>query len=120
MRKLVLLTSVAAVLAACTSGHHGSTSPLSALKVHVGLFGGPALSDGGMADSDAPQFDASVTVVNGAGRSWTAKTGRDGVASFSVLPGKYSVTSPSCGPGPQSITVKAGQRALVQVRCAIP
>jgi hypothetical protein len=116
--KVVLLTSALAVLAACTSGQHRSASQLSGLQVHVGLFGGPARPDGGMADSNAPQPNATVTLVNGTGRKWTANTGRDGVASFSVLPGEYSVTSLSCGP--QSVTIRASQRAYIQIRCDIP
>lgn len=113
--------SAAVVLAACTSGHAGPTVPSVPLQVHIGLFGGPARAGGGMADSNAPQPDAPVTVTNGAGRTWSSKTGRDGVARFSVQPGHYAVTSPSCGPvAARQVTVKPGQRAYVQVRCDIP
>ena len=111
-------TSAAALLAGCAGGHKGSVTPLSTIAVHVGLFGGPLRPDGGMAESNAPQPDATVTVLDDSGRRWSAKTGQDGVASVSVPAGQYTVSS-VCG-SPQRVTVLAGKRAYVQLTCAIP
>jgi hypothetical protein len=116
LRAAVLCASAAALVAACANGGQ----PESTLLVHIGLFGGPGLPGGGMADSDAPAPDSPVTVRNAAGREWRAETGRDGVARFTVRPGRYVVTSSYCGHGPQQVTVKAGRRVHVQIRCDIP
>jgi hypothetical protein len=117
--------AVAAVLAGCSSSHPGSGAPSSTpavpaglLAVHVGLFGGPERPGGGMADSNAPQPDAVVRVMDNTGRTWSATTGRDGIARVSVPAGRYTVSSP-CG-APQRVAVVAGQRAYAQVACDIP
>jgi hypothetical protein len=72
-----------------------------------------------MADSNAPQPNAPVRVVDDTGRKWSATTGQDGVATVSIPAGEYTVSSSSCG-SPQRVTVVAGKRAYVQVVCAIP
>lgn len=72
-----------------------------------------------MADSNAPQPNAPVNVMDDTGRKWSAKTGRDGVATLSVPAGHYTVSSSFCG-SPRRITVVAGTRSYVQVACPIP
>jgi len=116
-RVLLLCTSASAVCAACTASH---PAPASAeLQVHVGLFGGPLLPNGKMADSNAPQPDAPISVADRTGHMWRAKTDQYGVATVSIPPGQYTVSSSSCG-SPQRVTVVAGKRAYVHVVCAIP
>jgi len=116
----VLGVGTALLVAACTTERHPPAPPDSTLLVHIGLFGGPGLPGGRMADSNAPAPDESVTVGNAAGREWRAETGRDGVAMFTVRPGRYMVASPYCGHGPQRVTAEAGRRSYVQIRCDIP
>jgi hypothetical protein len=125
-RALLVGATVAGVLAGCSSGHPKSGPPSSKsvvstglLAVHVGLFGGPERPDGGMAESNAPQPDAAVSVRDSTGHTWRATTGRDGVATIPVPAGRYTVSSPFCA-GPQRVTVVRGQRAHVQVACTIP
>ncbi len=120
-RVVLLWMGVAAVLTACTSSHDRPDPPSATLQVHIGLFGGPPASGGGMAASNAPQPNAPVIVTNEGGRKWSANTDSGGLATFSVQPGPYNVTSSSCGPLiAQHVTVNAGQVARVEVRCAIP
>jgi hypothetical protein len=110
----------AAVLAGCTDASPALSRARATLRVHVGLFGGPPRPYGGMADSDAPQPDAPIRVTNDVGREWSATTGHDGIAAFSLRPGRYTITSPSCGRGPQPVVLKSKQRTYVEVRCDIP
>jgi hypothetical protein len=119
-RAALLCASTAALVAACGNGHHPPAPPESTLLVHIGLFGGPGLPGGGMADSNAPAPGAPVTVQNATGREWRAETGRSGVARFTIRPGRYVVTSSYCGHGPQRVAVKADRPARVQIRCDIP
>lgn len=113
--------AASAVIAGCASSQqHDAALRAPTLDVHIGLFGGPAQPDGGMADSNAPEPNARVIVTNGAGRDWRASTGAGGVARFFLRPGRYLVTSPTCGHGPQHVVVRAGRLAHVQIQCAIP
>ena len=116
--KAALCTAALATLAACANDH---PAPSSELQVKVGLFGGPPLTSGGMALSNAPQPGATVVVANSKGRKWTAQTGRDGVAKFSLRPGEYAVTSLPCAPEPQTVAMKPGQLSHVQIIvCNVP
>lgn len=113
---LCLAVVAAAVLGGCSSM---TTSPVT-LKVHIVLFGGPPRPDGRMALSNAPEPDVSVTVANQAGRRWTVQTDQDGVATFSVHPGNYTLQSPACGPvSSRQIAVKADDRAYLAIRCDV-
>jgi hypothetical protein len=112
--------SAAAVFTGCSRSSLAPSPALATLRVHVGLFGGPLGRNGGMADSNAPQPGAPIGVKNAAGREWSTKTRPDGIATFSLRPGRYTIASPLCGRGPHAVVLKAKQRAYVQVRCDIP
>jgi hypothetical protein len=86
------------LLAGCTTSDHEQSATLT---VHVGLFGGPPRPGGGMADSNAPQPNAPIAVTDVLGSTRHAVTDASGLASFSVRPGRYTITSPSCGSGLQ-------------------
>jgi hypothetical protein len=110
-------------LAACTNGGGHSQSPAPspvALTVHVGLFGGPARPDGGMAMSNSPAERVNVTATSAAGRTSTAMTDASGRATLHLAPGRYAVFSTYCGPGPQTISLSAGEPAQLQIICPIP
>lgn len=73
-----------------------------------------------MALSDAPQPNAPITLTGRDGHTTTSRTGADGVATFAVAAGRYVVSSTSCGYGAHHITVRAGVRTRVEIRCAVP
>jgi hypothetical protein len=123
---LLAAATALALCAGCMSRDSGSAaqSPKPAvhtgvLVVHVGAFGGPLRRDGRMGASNAPESDAPVSAMAATGRTWTATTGRDGIASWSVPAGQYRVSSSFCGSS-QRVTVVAGKRAYVQIACVIP
>ena len=106
-------------MTACgTSGH--AAQPASELSVHVGIFGGPLGVDGKMAASNAPGADAPIRVTGSGGHTWTSTTGADGIARFTLQPGRYTVTSTECGREPQHVTVQAGHTSHVQIQCDVP
>lgn len=112
---------VAVILAGCTSSQMGPVHPHApTLDVHLGLFGGPVRLDGHMADSNAPDPHSPIVVTDNTGHTWTTNTGDDGIAAFFVQPGAYTVTSPTCGSGPEHVTVRSTHTAHVQIRCDIP
>lgn len=123
MRPTYILVVAGFCLAAAGCSSDAATSAGASsvlLTVHVGLFGGPARPGGGMADSNAPQPNAPIKLTNHAGRVWSHKTGRDGIARFSMRPGRYTINSPTCGRGPEQVTLKAGHPVRVQIECDIP
>ncbi len=71
-----------------------------------------------MAESNAPDPDTAVSVMDGTGHTWRATTGRNGVASLPLPAGRYAVSTP-CG-APRRVTVLASRRTYVQVACDIP
>lgn len=115
-----VLLSVA-LLAGCASGTgSGSSASSATLTVHVGVFGGPLLPDGKMAASNAPDQGTPIVVTDRSGRTQRAKTGAGGVATFTLAPGHYTVDSPKCGSGPQSVAVGPGRAAHVNAHCDVP
>jgi hypothetical protein len=103
----------------CSSGDGTQVRPVT-LRVHLGLFGGPARPDGSMALSNAPDPSAPIVLTGRDGTTQTRRTHRDGIATFSVLPGRYTVESTTCGHGPQSVVIRANRLARVEVRCDVP
>jgi hypothetical protein len=132
---LLIAVATAGVLCACTGVHQNSrahssstvgptqtilsTGKGASLAVHIGLFGGPLKPDGTPALSNSPQADATVIAIDRDGHRRSALTGRDGVATFSVPEGQYTVSSSFCG-APHHVAVKAGERAHVEIVCPVP
>ena len=107
------------MLSGCASARPQAGGPApTTLTVHIGVFGGPARPNGGMAVSNAPRADAAVTVTDPTGNQWQATTGRDGIARFSVAPGQYIVRTP-CGSAVH-VTVRAGEVARARAHCDVP
>lgn len=104
-------------LGACTTGNRESPATL---EVHVGLFGGPARVDGGMALSNSPVQGQDVTAVDTRGRKHVARTDSNGTARMHLLPGPYAVSSGYCGTGSHRVTLIAHQTATVQIDCDVP
>jgi hypothetical protein len=97
---LLAAATALALCAGCMSRDSGSAaqSPKPAvhtgvLVVHVGAFGGPLRRDGRMGASNAPESDAPVSAMAATGRTWTATTGRDGIAA-----GRSRLVSTGCRP----------------------
>ncbi len=72
-----------------------------------------------MAVSNAPRAGATVTVTDRTGHQWHARTGSDGIATFSLQPGRYSVDAP-CDFTAHAVNVRAGRLARLQVHCDVP
>jgi hypothetical protein len=88
------------------------------LRVHVGMFGGPARPNGGMALQDSPASGENVTAVDDAGDEFTALTDAQGVAVLHLRPGRYTVYSTYCGPH-SAIALPTGQVRRVQIGCQV-
>ena len=108
MRWLWIVLTWVVVLGGCASSRTGADTAATTLTVHIGVFGGPARPNGGMAVSNAPRAGAAVTVTDGSGNQWHATTDRDGIARFSVAPGQYAVHDP-CDFRDHHVTVRAGK-----------
>lgn len=118
--KLVVIICVC-LLAACTSGGSDSdTPPRPTLKVHVGLFGGPAMPGGGMALSDSPAENVNVTAVGANGQKHRVRTDAAGIATMYLSSGTYTVYSTYCGTRSQHVVLRTGHTSQVQIRCAVP
>jgi hypothetical protein len=118
MRTVLILILLGAVVS-CSSDRP-TAGASGGLTVHVGVFGGPMRPDGQMAASNTPQQDARITVTDNRGHTWTARTNRSGIASFTVPAGRYFVHAP-CGPvAPKGYPVRAGHTARVNLRCDVP
>lgn len=118
----VVLAGCATSTASHTGGTHVAHDPHrrpAIVLVHLGLFGGPARADGTMALNNAPYRHQVIRLVDAAGRSHTARTGRYGVATFVVPPGRYHVGT-VCGRGPRHVTARPGQRARISLQCDVP
>jgi hypothetical protein len=108
------------LLAGCSSQSGGDAAARTeTLTVHVGVFGGPPRPDGGMAVSNAPRSGASIVVTDSGGHSRRAKTDGNGVATFSVAAGRYTIHAP-CEDGPQHVQVGSNHPAHVEVHCDVP
>ena len=121
-RRLVALSLGALLtLAGCASsaGGHAGGGHLATLTVHVGIFGGPARPDGEMAASNEPDAGARILVTDRAGSTSSAKTDSDGIATFSLRPGHYTVSGP-CTVGARAVDVRSGPAAHVELRCDVP
>lgn len=91
---LLLLNSVAG-LAACTRAADAANVQRSAtVRVHVGLYGGPARPGGGMALNNAPEPRTPITMTDMIGHTRTAQTDAAGVATFVVASTDTSSTHP--------------------------
>jgi hypothetical protein len=107
-------------LAGCASHGSGAAGgPTSTLTVHVGVFGGPMLPDGKMAASNTPRTGAQIVVTDASGHSRQARTNGDGVATFSVAAGRYTLHAP-CEPGLRAVRVRPNHAAHVEVHCDVP
>ena len=113
------LALVGLLAAGCSDAGGTQARPVT-LRVHLGLFGGPMRPDGGMAASNAPQPNAPIVIIASDRIRRTSRTDARGIATFSVLPGRYIVDSPTCGHGPQRVVIHPNLVAHVEVRCDIP
>ena len=118
VRWLWIVLTWVVVLGGCASSRTGADTAATTLTVHIGVFGGPARPNGGMAVSNAPRAGAAVTVTDGSGNQWHATTDRDGIARFSVAPGQYAVHDP-CDFRDHHVTVRAGKVAHVDAHCDV-
>ena len=119
--KVVLLVVVGALvgaMASCTS-HDPDVSQHATLRVHIGLFGGPATRHGGMALRNSPAPHENVTALDEAGHEFAGRTDAQGVATLRLAPGRYLVFSTYCG-SPTSVTLVADATRRVQIVCPVP
>ena len=116
---VVWLSAFALVTGCASSGGGAAAGPSTKLTVHIGIFGGPAGPDGEMAASNEPDAGARIVITDRAGNTQRAKTDADGIATFSVRPGYYSVSGP-CTVGTRSVTVRSNRAAHVELRWDVP
>jgi hypothetical protein len=119
--RVVLVVVVGVLLGSTTSctGRDADASQGATLRVHIGLFGGPATLDGKMALRNSPAPNENVTAVNEVDQESTGLTDADGVATMNLAPGRYSVFSTYCG-GSTSIALVANKTSRVRIDCPIP
>jgi hypothetical protein len=87
------------------------------LAVHFSITGGPI---GGAGTSRGPSPNMSIIVVDATGRARRASTDAQGVARFTVVPGRYTVISPMCAHARQNVTVRPNTPVRVEARCDVP
>ena len=99
-----------------------SAGALAALKVAVIEAGGPALPGGGTPKQRVANAEVKVTGIGiGIGMNISSRTGKAGVATFSLPSGSYLISSPTCGStGKQKVTITAAGPSSLTWRCPVP
>lgn len=115
------LAALALICAGCGGpvpagdSHNGKTGTLAVAVIEAG---GPAVPGGGTPKHRVPNAEVKIT---GAGVNISSRTGKAGVATFSLPSGSYLISSPTCGSTePRKVTVTAkGSRSLTWW-CPVP
>ncbi len=87
------------------------------LAVHFTMTGGPRPTTTAPA---RPAAGVPLTVVDAGGQARHASTDQHGTAHFTVVPGRYTVVSPTCANARQQLTVRPNTPLQVEVRCDVP
>jgi len=103
------------VLAVCLSGCTESEPDPGTLTGHVTLTVGPPTPDGKPTLRHSPARNWQVSIRDGNG-AWTTHTDDEGMYTFSLAPGDYTV---SCSDGP-AVHVAADMTATVDCNVYVP
>jgi hypothetical protein len=111
----VVAVGTAVALTACTASHRTSSAGKQTLVVRVFQIGGVTTPPGETFPPPAPLTAVSVTVTDEHGKVAIHDANKAGNATFSLIPGTYTVLS-TCGEAHQ-VTI-ATRSARLDIDCA--